>query len=165
MKTLVIDEKYDNKKLNMVLQNEFPELLLSTIYKTLRKKDIKINGKRIREEVTLHTGDVVEIYIVDDLLYPKKEIPIVYEDRFILLVNKPSGLEILGENSLTTLLSKKQGLPVYPCHRLDRNTTGLVLFAKTKDVQNILFDKFKIRKSKNTMLALYMASPIKKSKP
>ncbi len=162
MKTLVIDEKYDNKKLNMVLQNEFPELLLSTIYKTLRKKDIKINGKRIREEVTLHTGDVVEIYIVDDLLYPKKEIPIVYEDRFILLVNKPSGLEILGENSLTTLLSKKQGLPVYPCHRLDRNTTGLVLFAKTKEVQNILFDKFKNSEIQKHYACLVYGIPHKK---
>lgn len=143
MKTLVIDKKYDNKKLNMVLQNEFPDLLLSTIYKTLRKKDIKVNGKRISSEVILHTGDVLEVYILDDLLYPKKEISVVYEDEFILLINKPSGLEVLGENSVTSLLSKERCFAVYPCHRLDRNTTGLVLFAKSKEVQTILFDKFK----------------------
>lgn len=143
MKRLVIDEKYNNKKLTMVLQNEFPDLLLSTIYKTLRKKDIKVNGKRISSEVILHTGDVLEVYIVDDLLYRKKEISIVYEDDFILLINKPSGLEVLGENSVTSLLSKERGFAIYPCHRLDRNTTGLVLFAKTKKVQTILFDKFK----------------------
>lgn len=143
MKRLVIDEKYNNKKLTMVLQNEFPDLLLSTIYKTLRKKDIKVNEKRISSEVILRTGDVLEVYIVDDLLYRKKEISIVYEDDFILLINKPSGLEVLGENSVTSLLSKERGFAVYPCHRLDRNTTGLVLFAKTKEVQTILFDKFK----------------------
>ena len=67
MKRLVIDEKYNNKKLTMVLQNEFPDLLLSTIYKTLRKKDIKVNEKRISSEVILHTGDVLEVYIMDDL--------------------------------------------------------------------------------------------------
>ena len=143
MKTLIINKKYDNKKLNMVLQNEFPELSIHTIYKTLRKKDIKLNGKRIKQDVILHNGDVLEIYIVDDLLYTKKNIEIVYEDNFILIVNKPNNLEILGENSLTTLLSKKQDSPIYPCHRLDRNTTGIVLFAKTKEVQDILFNKFK----------------------
>ena len=46
MKTLVIDEKYNKKKLNNVLQSEFPDLSINTIYKALRKKDIKINGER-----------------------------------------------------------------------------------------------------------------------
>ncbi len=143
MKSLIIDEKYDNKKLNTILQNEFPELSFHTICKTLRKKDFKVNGKRISQDVILHTNDILDIYIVDDLLYPKKDIAIVYEDEFILIVNKPCNIEVLGENSLTSLLSKKRNFPVYPCHRLDRNTTGLVLFAKTKEVQTILFDKFK----------------------
>lgn len=143
MKTLIINEKYDNKKLNMVLQNEFPELSPNTIYKTLRKKDFKVNGKRISQDITLHVGDILDLYIVDDLLYPKKDIEVVYEDELILVANKPCNIEVLGENSVTSLLSKEQDFPVYPCHRLDRNTTGLVLFAKTKEVQTILFDKFK----------------------
>lgn len=177
MKTLIIDEKYHNKKLNMVLQNEFPELSINTIYKTLRKKDIKLNGKRIHQEVTLHCGDILEIYIVDDLLYAKKTINIVYEDEFILLANKPCYLEVLGENSLTSLLSNQRGFPIYPCHRLDRNTTGLVLFAKTEEVQIILLDKFKnfeiqkhyachvygIPKQKKQTLTAYLFKDAKKS--
>lgn len=143
MKTLIVDEKYNNKKLNNVLQSEFPALSINTIYKTLRKKDIKVNGKRISSDVTLSTNDIVDIYIIDSLLYGKKECNIVYEDEFILLADKSSGLEVLGENSLTSLLSDKLSQDIFPCHRLDRNTTGLVLFAKTKEALDILLDKFK----------------------
>lgn len=143
MKKLIIDEKYDNKKLNTVLQNIFPDLSLNTIYKTLRKKDIKVNGKRISNDVELHTGDIVEVYIVDSLLYKQVDYKIVYEDEYILVVDKPSNLEVTGENSLTSILSNELKTIVYPCHRLDRNTTGLVLFAKTEEALNILLEKFK----------------------
>lgn len=143
MKTLIINEKYDNKKLNNVLQSVFPDLSLNTIYKTLRKKDIKINGKRVSDDVTLHIGDTVEIYIVDSLLCLKKDYKIVYEDDSILIIDKPSGLEVTGENSLTSLVNSKSSKTIYPCHRLDRNTTGLVLFAKTEEVLAILLEKFK----------------------
>ncbi len=143
MKTLIINEKYHNKKLNTVLQNYFPDLSMNTLYKTLRKKDIKVNGSRINQDIILHTGDKVEIYIVDSLLYPQKELAIVYEDEFILVINKPTGLEVTGRNSLTSLIRNQLSYPVYPCHRLDRNTSGLVLFAKTKEALSILLDKFK----------------------
>lgn len=143
MKKLIIDEKYDKKKLNTVLQNVFPDLSLNTIYKTLRKKDIKVNGKRISSDIELNVGDIVEVYIIDSLLYKQVDYKIVYEDEYILIVDKPSSLEVTGENSLSSILSHKFKTSVYPCHRLDRNTTGLVLFAKTKKALNILLEKFK----------------------
>lgn len=177
MKTLIIDEKYNNKKLNNVLQNVFPDLSLNTIYKTLRKKDIKINGKRINQDILLHTGDKVEIYIVDSLLFSKQELKIVYEDELILIIDKASGIEVTGENSLTSLASKQLSKEVFPCHRLDRNTTGLVLFAKTEDALFILLDKFKnseiskhyachvygIPKEKKKTLTSYLFKDAKKS--
>ena len=177
MKTLIIDEKYNNKKLNNVLQNVFPDLSLNTIYKTLRKKDIKINGKRINQDVGLHIGDIVDIYIVDSLLYPEKELKIVYEDEYIIVIDKPSGLEVTGEDSLTSLILNKLSLKAYPCHRLDRNTTGLVLFTKTEDALSILLDKFKnseiskryachvygIPKEKKKTLTSYLFKDAKKS--
>lgn len=145
MKKLIVEEKYNEKKLNTFLQASFPDLSINLIYKTLRKKDIRINGKRVNENVAIYKGDIVEIYLSDELLNFRKElsIPIVYQDKNIVLVNKPSGLEVTGENSLTTMLERNLGYCVLPCHRLDRNTTGLVLFAKNDEALSILLDKFK----------------------
>lgn len=70
-------------------------------------------------------------------------VPIIYEDDNIIVVNKPAGIEVTGDNSLTAILTNQYGYTVMPCHRLDRNTTGLVIFAKNNQAQSILFDKFK----------------------
>lgn len=155
MRTININNKNDEKKLNNVLQKEFPALSLNTIYKALRKKDIRVNNVRINENITLHTGDIVKVFIADEFLFTDKSnnaskvsckstyIPVIYEDSNILIVDKPSEIEVTGDNSLTTVLSAKYGFTIYPCHRLDRNTTGLTLFAKNKQSEQILFGKFK----------------------
>lgn len=155
MRTININNKNDEKKLNNVLQKEFPALSLNTIYKALRKKDIRVNNVRINENITLHTGDIVKVFIADEFLFTDKsdnvskvsrkstDVPVIYEDSNILIVDKPSEIEVTGDNSLTTVLSAKYGFTIYPCHRLDRNTTGITLFAKNKQSEQILFEKFK----------------------
>lgn len=136
-----MNEKYNGKKLNRFLQDNLPSLSNGLFYKTLKKKDIKVNDKRVNENITLSTNDKVKVYIDDSLLATTPKLEIVYEDDNIILVNKPSGIEVTGKNSLATMLSCNK--TVYPCHRLDRNTTGLVLFAKNETSLNILLDKFK----------------------
>ena len=104
MRNLIVEEKYNGKKLNTFLLDKFSALSTNTIYKALRKKDIRINNIKTSENVILHTGDEVKIFIVDDLLFnsTSKTFEIVYEDENILLVNKPSGIEVTGEDSLTS---------------------------------------------------------------
>ena len=68
MKKLIVNKKYNEKKLNTFLLDSIPNLSSNLFYKTLRKKDIKINNKRISENVILHTGDEVLVYIADELL-------------------------------------------------------------------------------------------------
>lgn len=149
MRTLIIDNKNDGKKLNNVLLTEFPALSINSIYKALRKKDIRINDVRVNENVTVHSGDSIKVFITDDVLFGNNEsqsslnIEKIYEDDNIVVVNKPTGIEVTGDNSLTSVLSKMYGFNIFPCHRLDRNTTGLTVFAKNEQSQNILFDKFK----------------------
>lgn len=147
MKSLIVDNKFNEKKLNSFLLNSFEGLCLNDIYKALRKKDIRVNGKRVSENVTLFCNDIVDVYIIDDILFrtPTVDLEIVYEDNFILVINKPIGLEVVGDNSLTSIIHNKFGANVNPCHRLDRNTTGLVLFAKTDDALFIMMEKFKNR--------------------
>ena len=146
MRELIVNKKYDNKKLNTFLMDAFPDLSINTLNKALRKKDIKVNGTRVKENVLLNENDHIAVYITDDYLFKKVDIQIVYEDENILVINKPSGIEVISENldstSLTALLSKQYKF-IRPCHRIDRNTTGLVLFAKNEKSLSILLDKFK----------------------
>ena len=144
MKTLTVEKKDEGKKLITFLSNEFPSLNINYIYKALRKKDVKINGKRINQNVVLHFSDIVDLYISDDILYgiKKMTIPIIYEDDNIVIFNKPYNLEVTGENSLTSIMKENYTF-LEPCHRIDRNTLGLVLFAKNSESLSILLNKFK----------------------
>jgi len=121
MRTLVVDEKHNNKKLDKVIFDNFPNLNQNTLYKTLRKKDIRINDKRVSENTIVYTDDIIKIFICDELLENKPKFSIVYEDDFILVANKPINLEVTGKNSLTTFLEENYTF-IKPCHRLDRNT-------------------------------------------
>ena len=144
MRKLIIKKQDDGKKLNNILLKEFNGLNINTIYKALRKKDIRVNNKKISENITLFSGDVLEIYIDDKYLLKEKNIilDIIYEDDNILIINKPIKIESVGKNSLEEILIKKYK-NIYPCHRLDRNTSGLIIFAKNKETQDILLNKFK----------------------
>ena len=162
MKELIVPEKFNNKKLQSFLTYSFPSLSNSLFSKTLRKKDIRINDLRISENVILHTGDNVKIYISDEFLSPviQKEINVIYEDSNIIIADKPAQIEVVGNNSLTTLLKNQLNLQyLEPCHRLDRNTTGLILFAKNQEALNILLDKFKNHEIEKHYLAMVYGIP------
>ena len=160
MKTLIVTNKYNGKKLCNFILTSFPNLSQNTLYKALRQKDIKINGKRVNKDCIIFENDELNIFIADSLLFPQINLDIVYEDNNILVINKPINLEVVGENSLTTLVHQKypKQKPM-PCHRLDRNTTGLVLFAKNDIALNILFDKFKKHEIKKSYTALVYGIP------
>ena len=157
MKKLIVDKKYNEKKLSNFLFNNIQNLSSNLFYKTLRKKDIKVNGKRISENITIYSGDEILIYIDDKIINKNINLNIFFEDENILVLNKPYNLEVTGQNSLTTLVHQKYSncsFKPMPCHRIDRNTTGLVLFAKTEDSLNILIDKFKNHEIKKHYYAL-----------
>ena len=142
MKTIIVNEKYNNKKLDKIVFDNFPNLNTNTFFKALRRKDIRINDKRISENAIVHTDDIIKIFITDELLDKKFDLSIIYEDDNILVIDKPINLEVTGINSLTSLLEENYSF-IKPVHRIDRNTIGLVLFAKNEESLNILLNKFK----------------------
>ena len=87
-------------------------------------------------------------------------IPIVYEDDCLLVVDKPSGLLTVPtpKNEQRTLTSI---LGLYPCHRLDRNTSGLIIYAKTKALQQKMADEFRQRKVNKVYVAFINGLPLK----
>ena len=166
MKNLIVTDKYNNKKLINFLLDNFDGLTTSMFYKTLRKKDIKINGKRVNKDTIIYDGDEILVYIPDNLLENKLNLDIIYEDNNILLINKPSNIEVTGQDSLTEVVHKLYSSCKFkpmPCHRLDRNTSGLILFAKNETSLNILLDKFKHHQIEKHYLALVYGIPKKKN--
>lgn len=106
MKTIIVSDKYDGKKINNIILSEFNELNINSLFKALRKKDIKVNNKRISENVIVHTNDKIEIYIPDKFFIQSSQNNsilkspqltadnIIYEDQNIIAVNKPLGIEV-----------------------------------------------------------------------
>ena len=163
MQIFNVESKFNNKKICEYILYKFPNLNKNTLYKSLRKKDIRVNNIKINENIIIHTDDEIQIYITDDLLFNTiSKLNIIYEDENILVINKPSQVEVVGNNSLTTMCEKYINGFVKPCHRLDRNTTGLVLFAKNEDTLNILLEKFKNREIDKYYKATVYGIPSKK---
>ena len=158
MKSLIVDKKYDGKKLNTFILDSFPNLNKNTLYKALRKKDIKVNEKRVSENVAIYENDCIKVFISDELLENSPKYSIIFEDDNILVINKPANIEVTGESSLTSVLEKKYNF-IKPCHRIDRNTTGLVLFTKNQEALDILLDKFKNREIEKHYLATVYGIP------
>lgn len=162
MKKLIVDNKYNGKKLDKFVFDNIPNITNNLFYKTLRKKDIKVNGKRINANVTIFEGDEVSIFIDDKLLHSQFNLNIFFEDDNILIIDKPYNIEVTGENSLTSYVHQNYSnfdFKPMPCHRLDRNTTGLVLFAKNDESLNILLEKFKNHEIEKHYLALVYGIP------
>lgn len=166
MEKIIVNKKYNNKKIENCILDNLPYLSSNTFYKLLRKKDIKVNGKRINENIMLKMNDIIEIYVPSNLQKKFNTIDIIYEDENILIINKPINIEVTGKVSLTTKVHNNypnnQFKPM-PCHRLDRNTTGLVLFAKNEESLEIMLRKFKNHEIKKHYKALVYGIPKLKS--
>ena len=165
MKEIIVNKKYHEKKLNKVILEELSNINYPTFCKLLRKKDIKINGKRINKDILVYENDKIEIYIPKELEDIKINLDKVYEDENILVINKPANIEVTGTNSLTEIINKQYincEFNPQPCHRIDRNTTGLVMFAKNEEALRILLEKLKKHEIEKHYLALVYGIPNKK---
>lgn len=149
MQKIIVSPNYNGKKLNNFILDSFKNLNQNVLFKALRQKDIKVNGKRIKDNIIVYENDIIEIFISDDFLLGKNivDLKIVYEDENIIVFNKPSGISVT-ENSkesktFTELVKEKIGNNLEPCQRLDRNTKGLIIYAKNEEALKIMLDKFK----------------------
>ena len=157
MKEIIVAKSASGQKAEKFVRKYLSEAPLGFIYKAFRKKDVKVNGHWVDKEHILNEGDVVRIYVSDQQLEDFKKprpvtkkpfpYPIVYEDENVLIVDKPKGIlvygdatgvrETLGNAVLDYLYLKEEYNPEdssftpSPAHRIDRNTSGLVIYGKT----------------------------------
>ncbi len=136
------------KRFDVVARAAFPSLGLSEIFKSIRVGILKLNGKKTKGNMRICAGDVLQYYgpYEDnaesgqriDILGIDIDIPVIWENDDLLALNKPAGLRVHdGPESLQawvwSRLGKNHALSFRPgpCHRLDRNTSGVIVFAKS----------------------------------
>ena len=183
MQKFVVNSNESGQTLEKYVRKVLKDAPLSFIYKLFRKKDIKVNGHWQKEKYIVNENDEVLVYITDsqmdefvkkakDLNVSKLEDMIVYEDNNIIIINKPRGVLVQKDNKDASALddsvisylvnkgeydpNKDLGYTPAPCHRLDRNTAGLVIFGKNiatlRYLSQAMQDKSLIKKKYITLV-------------
>lgn len=173
MKEFRITRNDSGQRLNKFLEKAVPHLSGGQMYKYLRLKRIKVNGKRADAAYKLIEGDTVQLYLNDEYfdapreedafrLITQPQLRIVYEDEHILLADKAPGMVVHADErgDCNTLIAHIQSYLCQTgawdpddsasfapalCNRIDRNTGGIVIAAKTAEALRILNDKIKSR--------------------
>ena len=187
MREFTIGKNDAGQRLDRWLAKTLPLLPAPLAQKYIRLKRVKVNGKGSKRDVRLQVGDVLQLYINDEFfdrptpenaflsLYQPK-LNILYEDEHILLLDKRPGLVVHPDetervNTLLThiqayLYQKKEWSPYKEnsfapalCNRIDRNTGGIVIAAKTAEALRILNDKIKDREMEKRYLCIVHGRP------
>ena len=193
MKEFTIGKNDAGQRLDRWLAKTLPLLPAPLAQKYIRLKRVKVNGKGSKRDVRLQVGDVLQLYINDEFfqrptpenaflsLYQPK-LNILYEDEHILLLDKRPGMVVHPDESerVNTLLThiqaylyqKKEWSPYWEnsfapalCNRIDRNTGGIVIAAKTAEALRVMNQKVKDRElNKYYLCVLHGVMPRKEGK-
>ena len=187
MKEYTISKNDSGQRLNKFLEKAVPLLPPGLMHKYCRLKRIKVGGKRTDPAYRLMEGDLVQLYINDEFFespseeeaYKKIKTPrlsIVYEDEHILLADKAPGMVVHADErgDTDTLIAHIQAylmqsgqwnpadaLSFTPalCNRIDRNTGGIVIAAKTAEALRVMNDKIKHHELKKKYLCIVHGTP------
>ena len=187
MREYYITKNDSGQRLNKFLEKAVPLLSGGMMHKYLRLKRIKVNNKRTEAAYKLAEGDSVQLYLNDEYFdAPKEEeafrriktprVRVVYEDEHILLADKAPGMVVHADEhgDTDTLIAHIQAYLFQSgawnpddaasfapalCNRIDRNTGGIVIAAKTAEALRILNDKIKEHELKKKYLCVVLGRP------
>ena len=188
MKEFTIGPNDAGQRLDRFLAKAVPLLPASLAQKYIRLKRIKLGGKRVERDTRLNEGDVLQLYINDEFFDKPREdnayltvaapkLNILYEDDHILLVDKRPGLAVhphdgaeygrtLIDHIQSYLYQKREWRPREEnaftpalCNRIDRNTGGIVIAAKTAEALRVMNQKIKDRELDKRYLAIVEGTP------
>lgn len=188
MKEIIISQNEGGQRIDKFLSKRFKTMPQALIYKFLRTKRIKLNGKKAAPGDFVETGDTLTFYISDEFFAENTEekaythitpkLNIIYEDNCVILVDKPAGLLCHSDdkegyntliNHIKAYLAKKgeynenEAFAPALCNRIDRNTCGIVIAAKTADALRDMNRRIKERSVNKRYLAAIHGIPSAKS--
>ena len=189
MKEFIINRNDSGQRLDKFVLKAVPRLPQSMMYKAIRNKRIKINGKRAEISSRLCEGDTVQMYLNDEFFDSVTEtefmsvssvLNIIYEDENIMLLDKKNGMVVHedDDNTADTLINRvkrylydkgeydpnaENSFAPALCNRLDRNTGGIVIAAKNAESLRILNQKIRDREIEKYYLCITAGVPSKRA--
>ena len=159
MRDFTVTRSQDGLHVVKAAQEAYPQLKPADLFHALKRRDIRIDGKKINKDIAVKEGSIVEIWLPDELFDARKEAPkaklqekmfdIIAETKGLFIVNKSQGIAVhSGKSDIEyTLIDQIRELTRYKdaelCHRIDMNTGGLVLIAKNKQALADCVELFK----------------------
>ncbi len=168
--TQLLHEGTEEIRLDAFIRRHFPSLSTGALHKYLRQNKIKLNQKKCPLSTTLNQGDVVRLYLPDEVLNFLPSLRIVYEDEGLLAVDKPAGIACIDESNVHLMACVSRYFastkPASPsdyspalCHRLDTGTSGIVLIAKTPEVHTFVTTLLRKKELRKIYLGMSYGHP------
>lgn len=162
---ITADDSLAKKRIDKAVADSFPQYPRTALSKLMLSGHITLNGKKSKPGTRLHEGDVLDVDLSPlDALPEAIDLPIVYEDRDVIVVDKPAGVishargRFFNEPSVASFVRQKvadmSGERAGIVHRLDRATSGVMVCAKNQESLSWLQQQFSDRKVKKTYLAV-----------
>ncbi len=127
-------------KLSAALMDEYGRIPYGALCKIFKNKDVKVNGNRVSKDVVLNEGDIVECYY-QGFEDKKDELKVLYVDENVLVIDKPQSVD--SDKMFERV--KEEYSAAYYCHRLDTNTSGVMVFALNQKAYDEILRAFKER--------------------
>ena len=176
-KSYTVDDDYNDSRLDKWFKNKILNLPHSLLEKILRQNKVKVNKKKTKSSYRLQKGDLIEIYDISKLkpvdrkvkikYLPKKKEINTYDDYIIednenfIIINKPTGIPVQSgtksfKNIIDILKNSKyfENSKPFIVHRLDKETSGVLIIAKNRKYAQLFTSLFRIRKIHKTYLAI-----------
>jgi 23S rRNA pseudouridine955/2504/2580 synthase len=167
VQALTVDEESAGQRLDNFLIRHLKGVPKTHVYRIIRTGEVRINKGRASADTRVQTGDVVRVPPVrvatpspDEPVAPGREFPLLMEDEHMLAINKPAGVAVHGGSGVSfgVIEQLRQARPgarmLELVHRLDRETSGVLLVAKKRSALTRLQDQFRDRETGKTYLAL-----------
>ena len=169
VKWLLVDEESVGQRLDNFLMRHLKGVPKTHIYRIIRSGEVRINKGRASADSRVEAGDQVRLppvrvseKVIEKALHPApgREFPVLLEDDFLLAIDKPSGVAVHGGSGVSfgVIEQLRQARPqaklLELVHRLDRDTSGILLVAKKRSALKHLQDQFRERETGKTYLAL-----------
>jgi 23S rRNA pseudouridine955/2504/2580 synthase len=169
VKFVTVEEDSAGQRLDNFLIRELKGVPKTHVYRIIRSGEVRVNKGRAGADTRVATGDVVRVPPVRisekvaqklEKPAPAREFPILFEDEHLMAVDKPAGVAVHGGSGISfgVIEQLRQARPAAPLlelvHRLDRETSGILLVAKKRSALTRLQDQFRERETGKTYLAL-----------